>query len=401
MKIAMVFSVFNKAGGIERAMVEVSTRLIDDGHDVHLVANDRDSAYRHLPFHYIPMLKPNNPLQMFSFSLASTVALRSWLRKERFDIVHSHGLASLEADVVTAQSCHRAWVNLSNPTLSPFTWPWLRRRLNPQHPTMMWLERHIYAGHHYRKIVAVSEGLKQDIVTWYGVPADDIVVIPNGVDLDEFNVDTVTTERAATRARLGLAPGDCALLFVANEFPRKGLSQVLDALTRLPDTVHLVCIGRGNPAPYLATVERLGLQPRVHFIPNTPDIRGYYAASDMFVLPTQYESFCIAALEAAVAGLPLLCTRVQGIEDRLVDGYNGFFVERDGRDIATKVQWLLDNPDQKRILGEAARESAQGYGWDAIKDQHVALYHEILTAKRHPRSSRSGSVTRRQEVLTQ
>ncbi len=384
MKIAMVFPVFDKAGGIGRALVELSVQLAGDGHEVHVVANSWDRSYadRGLIFHRVPMVKPNNPLQMSSFALASTAALRGKLARERFDVVHSHGLAALEADVVTAQSCHRAWVELSNPTLKPFSAAWLRRRLNPKHPTMMAIERHLYGERHCRKIVSVSHGVKQEIMRLYDVPDEAVAVIPNGVNPDEFAAERLDSQREATRASLGLAPHDRALLFVANEFPRKGLDALLDGLALLPPSVHLLCVGKGNPQPYLPAVARHGLGPRVHFIAHTPHVRAYYAAADLFVFPTQYEAFSLATLEAAAAGLPLLCTRVNGTDELIADGINGLFIARDGRDIAAKVQWVLDGPDRVAALGRAARESAKNYQWDRIKDRHVTVYEEVADAKR-------------------
>jgi UDP-glucose:(heptosyl)LPS alpha-1,3-glucosyltransferase len=175
------------------------------------------------------------------------------------------------------------------------------------------------------------------------------------------------------------------LLLVANEFPRKGLGVLLDALALLPPSVHLVCVGKGNPRPYLATVADRDLQRRVHFVPHTANMRAYYAAADIFAFPTQYEAFSLATLEAAGAGLPLLCTRVNGTEELVVDGHNGLFVERDGRDVADKVRWMLEVPDRIRALGRAAHETARAYQWQAIKDRHVVVYQEVLNAKQRAR----------------
>jgi UDP-glucose:(heptosyl)LPS alpha-1,3-glucosyltransferase len=267
-------------------------------------------------------------------------------------------------------------------TLAPFTRPWLRRRLNVGHPALLLAERYVFGGRRYGKIVSVSHGVKREIMALYGVPDGDIVVIPNGVNLDEFAVDAARGEGEALRSALGITPHDHVLLLVANEFPRKGLGVLLDALALLPPSIHLVCVGKGNPRPYLATVAERNLERRVHFVPHTTTMRAYYAASDIFAFPTQYEAFSLATLEAAGAGLPLLCTRVNGTEELVVDGHNGLFVEREGRDIADKVRWMLAAPERVRALGQAAHETARAYQWPAIKDQHVRLYEEILDGKR-------------------
>ncbi|GAC1429138.1 MAG: glycosyltransferase family 4 protein [Chloroflexota bacterium] len=388
----MIFPVFDKGGGIQRAVVELSAQLVTAGHDVHGVANTWDPDAARITFHRVPMIKPNNPLQMATFCLASTVALKTWLARERFDIVHSHGAATLEADVVTAQSCHLAWVVSSSQALRRFSRPWIRRHLNPPHPSVLAIERYQYTRGHYRKITAVSGGVKREIMALYGVPDGDITVVPNGVNLDEFGTLPPASARQALRAGLGLTPRDRVLLFVANEFPRKGLGLLLEALAHLPRNVHLLCVGRGDPGPYLATVAHHDLQQRVHFVPHTTAVRNEYAVSDLFVVPTYYEAFGLVIVEAAAAGLPLLCTAAHGPRDIIVDGVNGLFLKHEARDIADKVWGVLSNPAWARALGDNARATARAYRWETIKDRYVAVYQEAVERKQRgaaPRAPRT------------
>lgn len=328
------------------------------------------------------MLKPDNPLQMASFCLASTFALRYLRLRERFDVIHCQGAASLQADVITAHSCHQAWIDFSRPTLKPPSRAWILRRLNPQHLALTTIERHQYRPGHYKRIVTVSAGVSRDIQRLYKLPARDLTVIPNGVDLREFGLESLQSDRLPGRRLLGLSDENTALLFVANEFSRKGLAVLLEAMTLLPDQVHLICVGRGNSKPFLPRVDRDGLANRVHFIPHTSNMRIYYAIADAFVFPTQYEAFSLAILEAAAAGLPLICTRVHGQEDMVIDRLNGLFIERDAVDISGKVRWLMQDRARARAMGAAARAAANAYQWDSIKNRYVEVYENVLAEKR-------------------
>jgi UDP-glucose:(heptosyl)LPS alpha-1,3-glucosyltransferase len=326
---------------------------------------------------HIPMVRPNNPLQMASFNLASTLALQTWLRREQYDIVHGHGCATLAQDVVTAHSCHRAWVQQSRHTVRPFTRAWLLKRLNPQHPTIQFLEQVQYQPDHYQQIIAVSEGIKAELTTHYPIPPERITVIPNGVNLDEFHPQLIADHRAAVRARLGLTDEDRVLLFVANEFPRKGLDTILEALARLGDPrLTLLVVGRGDADAYRSRIGQMGLTPQVRFIPGTTAVAPYYAASDLFVFPTLYEPFGLVIIEALACGLPVVTSACAGA-GLAVNAANGRLLDepRDAAALAEHIRTLLARPAAEVI--PAARRAAERYSWDRIAGEYLQVYERV------------------------
>ena len=102
------------------------------------------------------------------------------------------------------------------------------------------------------------------------------------------------------------------------------------------------------------------------------------------VLPTGYEAFPLVALEAAACGLPLLVTRVNGVEDMLVDGVNGFFIERDPENIRVRLAALEESASARATMGIAARDTARTFRWEDVVDSYEALYLEIAGAERSP-----------------
>jgi UDP-glucose:(heptosyl)LPS alpha-1,3-glucosyltransferase len=111
-------------------------------------------------------------------------------------------------------------------------------------------------------------------------------------------------------------------------------------------------------------------------------VRRVYAAGDAFVLPTAYETFSLVTFEAAACGLPLLVTRVHGVEELLQDGHNGWFIARDPHDIARRLEQLRSDSELARGMGLRAREAAAAYSWDAMADGYMSVYAEVADRAR-------------------
>jgi UDP-glucose:(heptosyl)LPS alpha-1,3-glucosyltransferase len=101
-----------------------------------------------------------------------------------------------------------------------------------------------------------------------------------------------------------------------------------------------------------------------------------YAAADAFILPTAYEAFPLVTLEAAASGLPLLVTRVNGVEDLLQEGRNGWFVSPEGRDIARRLNELAADGALARRMSAEARSAAAGFSWEAMTAGYLSVYAE-------------------------
>ncbi len=219
----------------------------------------------------------------------------------------------------------------------------------------------MYRQRGLRRVVAVSAGTKRELVRYYGVREDRIDVVPNMVD---ERIRLPPPERARRRREVRTRhqiPDDAlVLLFVAaGDFKRKGLQAVLEAVALVPNpTVRLLVVGSEDIDYYLERSRALGIADRVVFAGFRSDIEGYYAAADCFVYPSAYEAFSLVSLEAAGAGLPLIVTRINGTDELVVDGQNGYFVEATGSSIAARVQTLVDEPELRSRLAEAARRSS-------------------------------------------
>ena len=124
------------------------------------------------------------------------------------------------------------------------------------------------------------------------------------------------------------------------------------------------------------------VENRLRFVGSVENIASVYACADVFAMPSYYEAFSLATLEAAAAGLPLIVTRVNGTEDLVVDRWNGFFVERSPECVAEALDRVIEDPSLLSALSRQARDSALPYAWPSIVQRTLAVYDEYCGATR-------------------
>lgn len=252
-------------------------------------------------------------------------------------------------------------------------------------------------------IVAATPLDRAQMVWHYGADPDRIRVIPCGVDLDLFRPQP----QVAARVRLGLSPQEQLLLCVGRMEPLKGMDCLIRALallyTRHPDwrdTVRVILVGGGSEAqPDLWNTEQRrlatlrvesGVADRVSFLGAQPQQRlpDYYAAADVVVIPSHYESFGMVALEALACGTPVVASHVGGLSYTIEDGRNGLLVPPDNPEaLADRLERLLTDVDLALTLRHAARQRAQSYAWSSVARRMIQLYRELITRQRDRRSS--------------
>ena len=167
------------------------------------------------------------------------------------------------------------------------------------------------------------------------------------------------------------------IVFVANEAERKGLPQLLRAVARLADpALHVLAVGRFDPAPSARLAGSLGLGARVRFPGASARVAQFYAAADLFALPTQYEAWGLVIVEAMACGLPVLTSRLAGAAVAVAEGATGQLLDepRDEGEIARKLAVLLGG--DLKAGGERISRSVEPYEWSQV----LARYEGILSA---------------------
>jgi UDP-glucose:(heptosyl)LPS alpha-1,3-glucosyltransferase len=215
------------------------------------------------------------------------------------------------------------------------------------------------------RLAVVSPHTARQLAQYFG--RHDAVVVPNGVDTSLFSPASRQALRNSARQKLGYSPGDVVLLLVGNDWRNKGLSVLLETLSRLRHLpLYLCVVGNDAPADFLPQVQSLQLSDRVQFFPESSEILSFYSAADIYVAPSLEDSFNLPVLEAMACGLPVVVSRHAGISEYIVDGVDGILLDapEDSRALAGSLTLLLQQPELRLSLGENASRKAMQFSWD-------------------------------------
>ena len=384
MKIALVRKTYTPYGGAERYLAQLIQRLGHQGHAVHIFASRWDqNAPKSLGkegkinvfFHRVPSIRTPSFLEALSFALFA----KHLLQEESFDIIHSFE-RTLYQDIYRAgDGCHREWL-IQRKKIDPWT-KRLSHPVNPLHTTLLFLERKLFQSPRLKRVIANSQRGKEEIIRHYGVLADKIEVIYNGVDLNLFNPLNVELYREKIRKEYGILQEAFVVLFLGSGFRRKGLDVLIASLPqwieKIPHAILLVA-GKDRPRRYRKKARRLGMEDKIRFLGPTQRARELYAASDLFVLPTIYEPFSNACLEAMATGLPVVTTSINGIAELIEDRQNGFLVRNpsEPQEISAAVNAFYHFP-RKAEIREKARVTSSRFDIESAVQRMLQIYGEI------------------------
>jgi glycosyltransferase involved in cell wall biosynthesis len=261
-----------------------------------------------------------------------------------------------------AHFCHRAY--LTNRCKTGERWSISAQARLMNHRLHALCEPWVYGR--AERVVVPSRGLSRELAREYPSVSQKLMVISNPVDVDWFRRPENTNEWGV-RAGLAIPKDAVVFVFVAlGDFKRKGLHLAIEALARGGGEPWwlLVVGGRvGAFREYQSLAAARGVQGRVVFAGFQRDVRPYFWESDAFLFPSEYEVFPLVCLQAAAAGVPLVCTAVYGAEEFMVDGATGFLVQRELESIRVGMaRCAALARGERRQLGEGARAAVQRYG---------------------------------------
>ena len=383
MKVALIHKTFSSYGGTERYITNLSKALLKAGHEVHVFANRWANADG-IQFHKVPILKIGKSARIFSFAWFT----RDIAENAGFDIVQGFG-KTVRQDIFRAGGgTHRAWMKeslLAGRSSFLRNLKYVGRVLSPAQWLTIFIEAQTFRKGNYKKVIAVSERVKKQIMDYYHVPPEDIAVIHNGVDLSLFNTTGRRAAREVIRKRFGIDDKDILLVFASTNFHLKGLFSLIKGVKRA-DNPHLklLVIGGDDRMPYERLASRLGIAERVIFAGKGKNMKEFYQAGDIFAYPTLYDPFANVCLEAMSCALPVITSRVNGVSDIIRDGFNGLLLDdpTDDVQIAEKITCLADHPGKRNDMAEEACNLARHYSMDRHIEKVLALYSDVAGEKR-------------------
>jgi UDP-glucose:(heptosyl)LPS alpha-1,3-glucosyltransferase len=379
LKIGLVTkSLDPRRGGAEGWTYQHALNLLERGYDVHIVARDLPADTAKLPvvIHHLPRI--STPLGLAS-------AAEDILRKLNLDLIHDMGLGWY-CDLF--QPHGGCWTAITRQKLLLVP-PWIRpikRQIDPWLPRYRQLSilARRQAAAENQILLALSQKVADEYQQFHHVPSSRIRVVYNGVDVERFSPLRRDEFRQSMRQSLGIDNDAVLALAVAHNFQLKGVPTLLRALEilapkRLP--LHAVVVGGKwfHSWRLWAKARRLP----VTFVGPQPDTVPFYAAADMLVHPSFYDSCSLVLLEAAASGLPLLVSRENGAAELLTNRVEGLLLDdsADAHCLAAQMESLLD-ADLRQKMGDAARRLAIEHTQNRNCEEIISIYGQSAQSRR-------------------
>jgi len=366
LRIALLVHDYHRHSGHSRYVVELATRFRRD-HDVHVFTNiidDADTAG--ITLHHVPAWRKNVLSTILSFAIPATLQVLG-----RFDVIHAQGLCGLRHNVATAHICQPAWYDAIHQEGMQLTW-----RQSVTRQVLTRLEKMAFTQRQVRRVIAVSSRVQGDLAKYYHRTAG-VGVIYHGVDTVVFHPENRSRYRASLRASLGLSEDQVVALYVGDM--KKGATPAIRALAHTPG-VTLLFLTASDTRSWQTIAEAEGVLDRVIFHPHSKQVEQFFAASDVFLFPTLYDSYGLVIVEAMAAGLPVITTRAAGASEIISPGIDGFLIDApwDVPGLVGHLSQLRDDRQLRERVGAAARATVEPFTWDRTAEQTLAVYHDAL-----------------------
>lgn len=293
------------------------------------------------------------------------------------DVAHSHTWYAAMAGLLV-QKLFDVPLVVTLHSLEPLR-PWKEHQLGRGYVVSSWAEAE--AVQQAARIIAVSRGMRDDILAHFRVEPDRVVVLHNGVDANAFR----RTQRRDALDRYGVR--EPYALFVGRISEQKGIFPLLEAARDFPDDLQLVLCAASPDTPELEARLRAEVadRPRVRFInamlPHD-DVVQLYSHARVFVCPSVYEPFGLINLEAMACGTPVVASRVGGIPEVVVDGETGILLPpNDPQAIAAAVRDLGKDSERAARFGAAGRRRVEAeFSWERIAARTLDVYRDAIAA---------------------
>ena len=362
-------------GGSGVVATELGIALSKMGHNIHFVTYHQPVRLDtintpNLNFHEVYV--PDYPLFKYQpYELALSSRLVDVVKSNKIDVMHvhyaiPHAYAAYMAKKMLADE------GISIPIVT--TLHGTDITLVGSHP--FYKTAVTFSINHSDSVTAVSESLKQDTLRLFDIKTE-ISVIPNFIDVKKLDAKEKPYERSL------LAPtNDKIITHISNFRPLKRIQDVITVFEKISSQVssRLLMVGEGpEKAEAMAYVNKNGLNEKVLFLGNSNEIDKILCYSDLFLLPSEMESFGLVALEAMANEVPVISSNAGGLSEVNKHGVTGFLSEiGDVTSMAENALELLLDDDKLKQFKKQAKEQAQLFDIDVVVKQYEAIYQKAL-----------------------
>ena len=382
LRLAVVRQRYNPHGGAERFVERAFGALAQRGADVTIIAREWAIGGPQSPAGSpggdvagAPRVQVVDPFfigRLWRDAGFARAARAAW-RRGAYDLVQSHERIPGCEVYRAGDGVHRQW--LENRAAHASAVERLRLRASPYHRYVCAAERAMFEHPALRAVICNSRMVRDEILRHFRIDPGKLHVIYNGVDTGHFHPRERAAGRERERARLGAQPEELLLAFVGSGFARKGLDAVLGAMRLARTPTRLVVVGRDRELPrFVAMARDHGLAERVRFVGGVSDVRPFYAAADLLVLPTHYDPFPNVVPEALAMGVPAVVRDQCGAAEALEEGVSGRICRAgDVESVARAIDAFAAAGDRAGAEA-AARKTAEGLALETMAARLLDLY---------------------------
>jgi len=411
-RIAVISPFLDRSHGTERCIVEQLERFaLEPGAEIHIYAQRVQDLRGVTPYKYGAATKsadhgagPNPALRLFWHKVPSIPGphllryifwffanriCRWWdaaFHDARYDLLYSPGINATDADAISVHVVFHEFYRQILPQLNfrttPLTaWPRLAHR-RAYYRLIMALENRVYRRATI-SLAAISASAAALLEKYFHPAAT--CVIRYGVDVQAFSVTRRLAERPAARKLFELSAEDFALLLIGNDWRTKGLAALLQSLAFIRELPwKLLVVGRDVRDPYDKMIRDYGISNRVIFLPPSPNVMQFYAATDAYAGPSLEDAYGLPIIEAMACGLPVVASSRAGSYEIIADGVNGIILRdpQNAEELAAALRSLITNPSLCVQLGAHATSTAQNHTWDRNAQATWEWLNEVARSKK-------------------
>lgn len=372
LRIAILNRHFGKRfGGAEHYSVAIAEQLAKH-HEIHVFAQKIEHQMPGFHYHQIsrPLPKPRWLNQLWY------AAATWWHTRRGFDVVHSHEntwhgnvqtihVRPFRAGLFHGRTGLKKWIK------------WLSLCTSPRLQTYWWLERQRMKPRDGHLFIASSKTVMQEILHTYPLVAPKLHTIPPGVSMPNL-VQNRQAQQIRMRSLLGLPQAVPMALFVGNDYTKKGLGTLLEALQQVSN-LHLAVVGNPQQISIFEHKAReLAVSKRVHFLGSLPDVVPAYEAADLLIHPTTEDTYAMVVIEAMAHGLPVIVSSAPfcGIADDLVHEQQALILNdpRNAQVLSNEINRLLSSPTLQEHLRTTGRHFASDRSWSTSSNEYELLF---------------------------
>lgn len=361
MRVAIIKSNYTPFGGGEKYTTRLINAFVKRDVTVDVITAEParwEMTSPNVNWVTLKQFKHNNLLRLLSFNASANRHFKT----TGYDCVLGMDRTDYQTHLRAGGGCHAGWLDRRCAETSALRC--LSFRINPFHRMMLRMEKRAFVSDTLKRIFCNSFLVRDEMLRYYPAAAGKIAVVHNGVEWSEFSggFEQGIRERESLRRALSLRDDMFYFLHVGSGYERKGVAKAIEALTMLPEKTGLIIVGKDkHEQRYRRLADRLGLSARVIFCGPQKNVIPYFQSADAFVLPTIYDPFSNASLEALAMGLYTVTSNANGCSEVIQAGAGS--VIRDLKNIRAVAE-SMSTAMQKHLSKTEIRGSVRHLEFD-------------------------------------